>query len=78
MVSIYKGKEDALKCGSYRGIQLLDQVVKAFERVMEQKIRNMVTIDEMQFGFRPGSGTTDAIFIVRQIQEKFLAKKKEL
>ena len=78
MVSIYKGRGDALECGSYRGIKLLDQVMKVFERVMEQKIRNMVTIDEMQFGFRPGSGTTDAIFIVRQIQEKFLAKKKEL
>mgnify|MGYP003460147097 FL=1 len=26
----------------------------------------------------PGKGTTDAIFIVRQLQEKYLAKKKEL
>src|SRR6267154_6405838 len=32
----------------------------------------------MQFGFSPGKGTTDAIFIVRQVQEKFLGKQKEL
>ena len=32
----------------------------------------------MQFDFRPGRGTTDAIFVVRQIQEQFLAKKREL
>ena len=35
-------------------------------------------MSDMQFGFRPGRGTTDAIFIVRQMQEKYLAKKKEL
>jgi len=28
----------------------------------------------MQFGFMKGKGTTDAIFIVRQMQEKFRAK----
>jgi hypothetical protein len=32
----------------------------------------------MQFGFCSGKGTTDAIFIVRQMQEKYLAGKKDL
>ena len=32
----------------------------------------------MQFGFSAGKGTTDAIFIVRQVQERFLKKKREL
>jgi len=32
----------------------------------------------MQFGFRPEKGTVDAIFIVRQVQEKFMAKKGNL
>ena len=39
---------------------------------------NLISLDDMQFGFRPGRGTTDAIFIVRQIQEKSLAQKKDL
>ena len=32
----------------------------------------------MQFGFMPGKGTTDAIFIMRQVQEKHQTKKKKL
>ena len=48
------------------------------ERVIEARIRKIVKIDEMQFGFSPGKGTTDAIFIVRQVQEKFLGKQKDL
>jgi len=46
--------------------------------VIEARLRREVRIDEMQFGFCPGRGTTDAIFIVRQLQEKYLAKKKDL
>jgi len=78
MVSVYKGKGDALECGSYRGIKLLDQVMKIMERIIERKVRKRVQIDDMQFGFRPGRGTIDAIFIVRQMQEKYLGKKKDL
>ena len=78
IVSVYKGKGDALECGSYRGIKLLDQVMKVMERVIEKRVRSIVLIDKMQFGFRPGRGTTDAIFIVRQLQEKYLGRKREL
>jgi hypothetical protein len=78
MVKVYKGKGDALNCGSYRGIKLLDQTMKVLERVIEKKVRDRVQIDSMQFGFSPGKGTTDAIFIVRQMQEKFLNGKKDL
>ena len=78
MVNVYKGKGDALECGSYRGIKLLEHVMKVLERVIESRVRNIVKIDEMQFGFMSGKGTTDAIFIVRQLQEKYLAKNKEL
>ena len=78
LVNVYKGKGDGLACGSYRRIKLLDQVMKILQRVLKKRIRERVTLDEMQFGFRTGRGTIDAIFIVRQIQEKFLAKKKEL
>ena len=35
-------------------------------------------IDEKQFGFQSGKSTVDAIFVLRQLQEKFGAKKKEL
>src|SRR4029077_7892696 len=78
MVPVYKGKGDVLECSSYRGIKLLDHAMKVFERVVERKLRSSITIVEQQFEFRPGRGTTDAIFIVRQLQEKFLGKKKEL
>ena len=52
--------------------------MKLFERVLEKKIRCQVSIDNMQFGFMPGKDTTDAIFIMRQVQEKHQAKKKKL
>ena len=37
-----------------------------------------MSIDNMHFGFISGKGTTDAIFILRQVQVKHKAKKKKL
>ena len=42
------------------------------------RLRQKVKIDDMQFGFVPGKGTVDVIFMVRQLQEKFLEKRKDL
>ena len=71
ILSLYKGKGEALDRGNYRGLKLTDQAMKLLERVLDFQIRQMVNIDEMQYGFVPGRGTTDAIFIVRQLQEKY-------
>ena len=49
-----------------------------FERILEKIIREQVNINEMQYGFMPGRGTTDAIFILRQLQERYLHKNKRL
>ena len=64
LVPVYKEKGDPLVCGSYRTIKLLEQPIKVLERVLEKRIRCQVSIDNMQFGFIPGKGTTDAIFIM--------------
>ena len=78
MINVYKGKGDALECGSYRGIKLLEHAMKGFERVVENRLRQILCFDEMQFGFTPGKGTTDAVFILRQMQERYLVKKRDL
>ena len=62
IVNLYKGKGDALNTGNYRGLKLIEQVMKVLERVVEGLIRQRVEIDEMQCGFMSGRGTTDAIF----------------
>ena len=36
---------------------------------MDCLIRQLVSIDDSQFGFVPGRGTTDAVFVVKQLRE---------
>ena len=78
LVPVYKRKGDPLVSGSYKAIKLLEQPMKVLERVLEKRIRCQVSIDNMHFGFMPGKGTIDAIFIMRQVQEKYQAKKNQL
>ena len=78
IVCLYKGKGDALERGNYRGLKLTEQVTKVLERIVGGLIRQVVSIDDSQFGFVPGRGTTDAIFVIRQLQEKYLAANKRL
>ena len=41
-------------------------------------MRKVIKVYNRQFGFMAGRSTTDAIFIVHQLQEKYLVKKKDL
>ena len=67
-----------MECGSYRGTKLLEHATKMVARISEHRIRQQIEVDDMQFGFMKGKGTTDAIYTVRQMQENFRVKRKKL
>ena len=78
IVCLYKGKGDAFERCNYRGLRLTEQVIKVLEGIVDSLIRQLVSIDDSQFGFVPSRATTDPIFVVRQLQEKYLAANKRL
>ena len=71
VLPINKGKGNPMERGLYRGIKLLEHAMKVVDRIFEHRIRQQIEIDDMQFGFMKGKGTTDAIFMARQMQENF-------
>ena len=70
VVPLHK-KGDRRVCSNYRGITLLSLPGKVYARVLERRIRPIVEprIQEEQAGFRPGRGTLDQLYTLRQVLE---------
>ena len=71
LIYIFNDIGDIVNCGNYRGIKLMCHSTKLYERVHENRPSNIVSISEEQFGFVKGTSTTDAMFALRQLQERF-------
>ena len=76
LVPNFKEKGDPLNPNSYRGINLLKNAFKLYEKVFNGRLLEVVDIDKMQYGFMPGRGTVDAVFVLMRLSEKFRAKNK--
>ena len=75
---IYKDKGDNKNCSNSRGIKLLSHTMKLWERIIDQRLRDIVCLSDGQFGFKPGVGTTYAIFIIRILCEKYREGNKPI
>ena len=75
---IEEKKRDVTNCRVYRGVRLLKDRMKVVEKVLEKGIRALAVVDDMQFGFMPRRGMTDAFFIVRRLQEEYRKKDKKI
>ncbi|KAK3531499.1 hypothetical protein QTP70_023281 [Hemibagrus guttatus] len=78
LVPIFKNKGDVQSCSNYRGIKLMSHTMKLWERVVEARLREVVEICEQQYGFMPRKSTTDAIFALRILMEKYRDGQREL
>ena len=78
LVTIFKDKGDPMQCKNFRGIKLLEHGLKVLEKVLDNRLRKLIRICDNQFGFSKGKGTTDAVFVLRQLQEKMLEKQKKM
>ncbi|KAK3535459.1 hypothetical protein QTP70_016880, partial [Hemibagrus guttatus] len=52
--------------------------MKLWERVVEARLRKVVEVCEQQYGFMPRKSTTDAIFALRILMEKYRDGQREL
>ncbi|KAK3509633.1 hypothetical protein QTP70_007451 [Hemibagrus guttatus] len=78
LVPIFKNKGDVQSCSNYRGIKLMSHTMKLWERIVEARLRKVVEICEQQYGFMPRKSTTDAIFALRILMEKYRDGQREL
>ena len=78
MVPIYKNKGDIQSCTNYRRIKLMSHTMKLCDRVIEQRLQETMQISTNQFGFMLGRSTTEAIFLIRHVMERFREQKKDL
>ena len=79
--TLYKNKEEKSDCSNYREIILLSIAEKIFSRVLMNELVSIIAEDhlpETQCGFRANRGTTDMVFILRQLQEKCREQNKGL
>ena len=78
LIPIFKNKGDVQSCSNYRGIKLISHTMKLWERIVEKRLRRDLKFSNQQYGFMPGKSTTDALFALRVLMEKYREGQKEL
>ena len=48
------------------------------KNIIKARLRDRVEISKQQYGFMPGKGTTDAIFALRMLMEKYKEGQREI
>ena len=64
VVPIFKRKVGIRKCRCYGAVNLLEHGIKVLERVLEKRLRRILSVNEMEFGFVHERAPIDAVFIL--------------
>ena len=78
ILPLYKEKGDIQQCSKYRASNCYHNTMKVWERILLGRIESETDVSENQFGFIRGRQTSDTIFALRQVMEKYREKQKSL
>ena len=75
--SIHKSG-DPTDCNNYRGISICSSLGKLFTRLLQKRLSDFLEtnclLSENQAGFRPGYRTTDHVFVLKTLINKYTSK----
>ena len=77
IISIFK-KGNRRVCSNYRGICVMNSLMKIFGKVLKRRLEFMFQTQEEQCGFTTGRSCIDHVFTLRQILEKCKEKEKDI
>ena len=78
LLPFYKNKGDSRKLTNYRAIKLTPYTLKIYERVVNNRLKNIIRLHDNQCGFVEGKSTIDAIQCLRILMEKHRDARKDL
>ena len=76
IIRLYKGKGHKGKCSNERGITLASNVGKVYERIINERVKQQITIAKAQAGGKPGCATTDHLIVLKQTIQEITEKKQ--
>ena len=77
-MNITESKGTKGKCSNERGITLASNAGKLYERIINERVKNVTEITEAQAGGIPGSATADHLIALKQTIRELRKKGKLL
>ena len=73
-------KAGTIKCDNYGLISLISHITKIILRILMNRNKRRINeaISDVQFGYKSGKGTRNAILCLRMIMKKAIEKQKDL
>ena len=75
---LYKGKGKKGMCSNERGITLASNIGKLYERIINNRVSNLIEMTQAQAGGQKGKSTTDHILIIKELIQKAKEVKKPI
>ena len=67
-------KGSVMHCASYQGVKVLEHGMKEIQRLLEKRLRRLMKVDQMQFGFMLTEAQWTLFLFLRECRKAILRR----